>query len=162
MSHKEETKQAWVITVARKGSNQPTEGMPIIVLHRHPDLLKYIMSFDDDKVTTQQFLFGGSMKSTADLDSSLMLDKATMDKPELLEKPAHEFTSPLMFENKLDAEETRDKLLENQSVYRKGLLVDYLEGNEPISLEVVNIYDLYDVLPKLKEMPTDPDLSINQ
>lgn len=161
MSHNKETKQAWVITVARKGSNQPTEGMPIIVLHRHPDLLKYIMSFDDENVTTQQFLFGGSMKSTADLDSSLMLDKATMDKPELLNKSAHEFTSPLMFDEKIKAEEARDALLENQHIYRKGLLVDYLKGNEPIDLEVVNIYDLYNVLPKLKDSPTEPDPTIN-
>ncbi len=161
MTHNKETKQAWVITVARKGSNQPTEGMPIIVLHRHPDLMKYIMSFNEDNVTTQQFLFGGSMKSTADLDSSLMLDKATMDNPELLNKSAHEFTSPLMFDEKIKAEEARDVLIENQNIYRKGLLLDYLKDNAPIDLEVVNIYDLYKVLPKLKDSPTEPDPTIN-
>lgn len=152
MSHNKETKQAWVITVAKaeapEGVKTHTDDMPIVVLHKHPNLLKYIMSFEDDKVTTQQFIFGGSMKTTADLDSSLMLDQLTIDKPELLEKPISEFTSPLMFTTKLEAEEARDTLLENQEIYRKGLLVEYVDGNYPTNLDVVNIYDLYEILPE--------------
>lgn len=143
MSHNSETKQAWVITVARQSKD-----MPLVILHQHPNLMKYVMSFEEGNVTTQQFLFGGSIKTTADLDSSLMLDKMVMDHPEFAEKPQSEFSTPYMFPSKIEAEEARDHLLDNQEIYRKGLLVEYLEGNNPTNLEVVNVYDLYEELPK--------------
>lgn len=122
-----------------------------IILYKHPDILKYIVSnTDSGAVNAQQVILGSTINTNDELDKLLEINndaKASNATESSVTDDGITIAVPYIFKTKSEAEVALNDLNVKQKMYKDSLLNDLKENLISTNLKIINIYDLYKTTP---------------
>lgn len=117
-----------------------TEGH--VVLTPHADLLKFLVSRNDEHVTMQQIIFGAQVASQLDVEVAI----SQFDLRSHID--VFDSKTPYYFASRADAEKKCDELTALQDTYYEGILDDLKSNVEKSKISVLSLNDLKAELPE--------------